>query len=133
MNHFLILIYLAALGVSIALEMQSRKHRAGIALECARAGIPLPPERPKIETLEALLNIAIGLVLLAPAAMTAWSIFTDTGLREHTPPGMGDFYAFLIAAGVTLIILGGIALGQNIRRGPHRAAAGQSRDRNVIQ
>ena len=74
MNSLMWLVYLTAMGVSIALERQSRRQKAEIALECAKSGLPLPPSRPKVQALEALLSIAIGLVMLVPALLGFWMI-----------------------------------------------------------
>jgi hypothetical protein len=114
MNSLMFLMYVTGIGVSIVLERQSKRQKCEIALECARLGLPLPPVRPRIQTLEALLSIAIGIVLLIPAVQGFWMIFSDTWFRAHVEPGFGDFYSVLIAAGVTLIFLGCKALRENL-------------------
>jgi hypothetical protein len=114
MNSLMFLIYLAAVGVSIVLERQAKRQKSGIALECARLGLPVPPARPKIQTLEALLNIAIGGVLVVPAVFGFWLILREPFIRENTGAGMIDFYSLLLAAGLTLMYLGGEALRQNL-------------------
>jgi hypothetical protein len=108
------LIYLSAMGVSIALEKQSRRQKAEIALECARHGLTLPPSRPKVQILEALLSIAIGIVMLVPAVLGFWLILYEPFIRADTAPGMVDFYIVFLAGGLTLMFLGGQALRQNI-------------------
>jgi hypothetical protein len=114
MNSLMWLVYLTAMGVSIALERQSRRQKAEIALECAKSGLPLPPSRPKVQALEALLSIAIGLVMLVPALLGFWMIVSVPFIRGNTGQGMIDFYIVLLAAGLTLVFLGGKALRQNL-------------------
>lgn len=114
MNSLMFLMYLAAMGVSIALGRQAKRQRSEIALEYVRLGIPLPPVRPKIQTLEALLNITIGIVMLVPAVLGFWLILREPFIRALTGPGMIDLYIVFLAAGLTLMFLGGQALLQNI-------------------
>jgi hypothetical protein len=108
------LIYLTAMGVSILLERQAKRQKSQIDLELARLGFPVPPEQPRIQTLEALLNIAIGTVLVVPAVHGFWMIIRSPMLLAQSRPGMGDFYSILLAAGVTLMFLGSKALRQNL-------------------
>ncbi len=123
MTSLMFLMYLAAMGVSITLERQARRQKREIALEYTRLGLPLPPLRPKIQTLEALLNIAIGILMLVPPAQGFWLILHEPFISAHTGagipgtpglPGITDFYIVLLAAGLTLVFLGGQALMQNI-------------------
>jgi hypothetical protein len=108
------LIYLSAMGVSVALEKQSKRQKAEIALECARHGLTLPPSRPKVQILESLLSIAIGIVMLVPAVLGFWLILHEPFIRAHTAPEMVDFYVVFLAGGLTLMFLGGQALRQNL-------------------
>jgi hypothetical protein len=110
------LIYLAAMGVSILLERQKKRQESQIALEFARLGYPVPPVQPRIQTLEALLNIAIGIVMVVPAVQGFGMIFSNPWLMAQTGPGMGEFFGVLLAAGLTLIFLGSKALRQNLIR-----------------
>ncbi len=124
MTSLMILIYIAAVGVAVAFQRQSKRQKAEIALTCARLGLELPPSRPKVRTLEALLNIAIGIVLLIPGASGFRLMLQDPAVRVQTGERMIDFYAVLIAAGLTLIVLGGAALRANIIYRRARAHSG---------
>ena len=114
MNSLMLLIYPAAIGVSIMLERQAKGQKSQIALELARLGHPVPPVHPRIQILEALLNIAIGIVMVVPAVQGFWMIFCAPRLMAQAGPGMGEFYSVLLAAGLTLVFLGSKALRQNL-------------------
>ncbi|HEX7573756.1 MAG TPA: hypothetical protein VF514_11725, partial [Bacteroidota bacterium] len=43
-----------------------------------------------------------------------WLILREPFIRENTGPGMIDFYSLLLAAGQTLMYVGGKALRQNL-------------------
>lgn len=122
MTSLMFLIYLSAMGVFLVLERQGKRQKREIALECARLGLPLPSPRPKIQTLEALLNIAIGVVMILPAASGFWMMFQSPLLMAQSGPGAADFFSVLLAAGLTLIFLGSKALRQNLI---HRRNASQ--------
>lgn len=114
MHSLMFLMYLTAMGISILLERQAKRQKSQIDLELARLGFPVPPVQPRIQTLEALLNIAIGFVVLVPAVQGSWVMFSSPGLVARAGPGMGEFYSVLLAAGLTLIFLGSKALRQNL-------------------
>jgi len=114
MKSLMFLIYLSAMGVAILLRQQSRRQKAETALESARLGLRLPPSRPRVQVLESLLNMAIGLIMAVPAALGFWAIFSDSGVRGIMEPNLGDLFIVLIAGGLTLVFLGGAALRQNL-------------------
>jgi|GEM_PF-3091751 len=113
MTSLLFLIYFASVGVSIVLGRQSGRHRAGMALECHRRGIIPPRSRPKVQTLEALVCISIGVIIATPAAHAFLINLRDAGFREIMAPETEDFYIFVFAAGLTLIATGCMALLSN--------------------
>ena len=114
MNSLLFLIYAAAMGVYVVLERQAKRQKSETALGCARLGLRLPPARPKIQALEALLNITIGIVLILPAVFGFRQILREPFVRAHTEPAIVNFCSVLLSAGLTLIYLGGRALRQNM-------------------
>jgi hypothetical protein len=120
MASMMMLIYIAAAGTAIALRSQAKRERGEIALECAQRAITIPRSGPKIRTLESILTIAAGMVLLFPALtwialLVRRATIGGDGTAEMTGiPGMMDYYIFLLAAGLTLVILGGAALVQNM-------------------
>jgi hypothetical protein len=114
MNSLLFLIYVTAMGVYVVLERQAKRQKSETALECARLGLRLPPARPKIQALEALLNITIGFVMIFPAVFGFWQIWREPFLRAHTEPAIVNFYSVLLSAGLTLMYLGWRALRQDI-------------------
>jgi hypothetical protein len=115
MSSMLILIYLSAMGVSIVLERQEKRQRSEIAHACARVGLSLPSPRPGVQIPEALLGIALGMVLLLPAAIEFWLVVSDPLIRSNTGAGMIDFNIALLAAGVTLMVLGSKSLILNLK------------------
>jgi len=117
MNSFTLesLVYLVAAGVYLVLRRQADAHRREIALECIRIGITLPPARPRIEMLEALLTTTIGLILSGAGGMCAVLFLGDLAVVRITPPGVWIFLAVLLAGGLTLVILGGRAVRDNVR------------------
>jgi hypothetical protein len=114
MNSLLFLVYVTAMGVYVILERQAKRQKSETALECARLGLHLPPARPKIQALEALLNITIGFVMIFPAGFGFWLIFREPFIRAHTEPVIVNFYSVLLSTGLTLVYLGGRALRQNM-------------------
>jgi hypothetical protein len=117
MNSLLILIYIAAAGVSAVLRIQARREKGEIMLECARKGIPLPESGPRIRILESLLNMAAGIVLLVPPVIWFNILLRGPVTGENSGAGMIDFNIFLLAGGLTLVVLGGTALLANLKRG----------------
>jgi hypothetical protein len=100
-------------GVSIALGRQSRRHRSEMALECAIRGIVLPRSKPKIQRFGAFVCISTGAVTAASAAQAFVVILRDAHFREIMAPETVDFYSFLLAAGLTLVSAGVVALRAN--------------------
>jgi hypothetical protein len=122
------LMYISAIGVSIALESQARRQRLEIARECARLGLPITPSGPKIQMLESLLNIVTGVMMITPAASGFILVLGEPAIAARTEPGIGEFYSVLLAGGLTLLFLGGKALRENLRqrRQPSQPAGGNS-------
>jgi hypothetical protein len=118
MSSMLILIYLSAMGVSIALERQEKRQRSEIALACARLGLSLPHPQPRVQMLEALLAISLGIILLSPALMEFRLVLSDPVIRSSIGAGMIDFNIALLAAGATLMFLGsrGVIMNLEFRR-----------------
>ena len=114
MNSFDSLIYLAAAGVYLVLRRQSAAHRRAIALEYIRLGVTPPRSRPKIEMLEAMLTTTIGLIMAGAAAAMLVMFLGDDVVRTVVDPALLFWLAVLLAGGLTLIILGGRAMWDNM-------------------
>ncbi|HXX63542.1 MAG TPA: hypothetical protein VEO56_07055 [Bacteroidota bacterium] len=117
-----LLIFLAALAVSIALQRQAARHRRELALSANKLGVILAPRMPKVRALEAVLGIDIGCIVAGFGAMQVWMITSVLPLI----PGNGsaaDTTSFnswasaslTLSAGLALLYLGGKALLENIR------------------
>ena len=114
MNNLLGLIYLTAMGVFLVLRRQERSQKREIEFEYNHLGLSAPPRRPKIQPLEAILNVAIGFML------TAFGIF-GAYLMAHVPDsnpadatGTRTLFSVSLAGGLTLIVLGVQAFRQNV-------------------
>jgi len=114
MNLFGSLIYLAAAGVFLVLRRQSAAHRHAIAMEYIRLGVEPPPSRPKIEMLEAMLTATIGLIMAVAAGGMLVTFLGDDVTRKMVDTTLVFWLAVLLAGGLTLIILGGRAIWENI-------------------
>ena len=115
MNNLMVLVYLAALGVSLVLRKQSTTHRRELKAEYDRLGIPMPASRPKIPMLESGLTIAMGLLLTIGGGFFLLTLASVPVPAIRSDPGLWSGSGVMIAAGLTLTVLGGEALRQNVR------------------
>ena len=117
-----LLIFIAALTVSIALQRQGARHRRELAFGAERLRITLPVRPPKVRGLEAILGINLGCILAGFGAMQVWMI-TSVLPRIPRDGGASDGASFnswassslTLAGGLALLYLGGRALLDNIR------------------
>lgn len=117
MTQFGSLIYIAAAGVYIVLRRQSAAHRREIALEYVRLGVPLPPPKPRIEMLEAILTGTMGLIIAgAGGAMITTFLIGGAIVRNVMDPGMWVWLAVMLGGGITLVVLGVRAVIGNMRK-----------------
>jgi hypothetical protein len=108
-----ILIFVAAVAVSLVLERQRRRHRYEIRQEFERLSWELPKPEPRIPMLESCLNVLLGMIML---------VFGILILRAYTDlkPGMavsgwGNMVALFVSSGIALVIVGGMAVWQNVK------------------
>ncbi len=103
-----LVIFLAALGVSQVLRRQEKVHWLQLELEYRRAGFDIPKPVPRLSKFEAWLNIAVGILLLL-----AGSSFVVMILKIPDLPGLRSVLplaSLILAGGATLAILGTRAL-----------------------
>ena len=113
MTNLMMLMYLAAMGVYFVLRKQSTTHRRELEAEYDRLGIPMPVSRPKIPMLESGLSIAMGLLLTIGGGFCILTLGLVPAIRSD--PGLWSASGAMIAAGLTLMVLGGRALRLNVR------------------
>jgi uncharacterized membrane protein YidH (DUF202 family) len=114
MNIGAFLVFLAAIGGAALLEIQEQRHRYQLGTEYRQKGKPMPAPRPKIRTLEAVLNVLAGVILLGVGLMFFW---TMAQLEDKGPGRQGSFnsMALFIGLGLAMVVVGTKAVGQNIR------------------
>jgi len=122
------LVYLAAAGVYIVLRYQSAVHKREIALEYLRLGLTRPPARPRIEVLEAILTVTIGVIVSLGSAGMLIIAGGDPVARRILDPANWAWYSVFLAGGLTLVLLGGRAILESFRgrRGAARRGHGIS-------
>jgi len=139
MNTFGPVVYLAAICVYLVLRTQSAAQRRDIALEYVRLGVPVPPPRPRVEMLEAILTATIGLMVTLFAGGAAYSnLMTLRMVNQFTRDGRNgaqDIPAMLHAqwlwlavtfgGGIVLIVLGVRAIRENMPRPSPGAGSAQ--------
>ncbi len=101
-------IFLAGLGVSLALKRQERIHWLQLEMECRRAGLDIPKPVPRLSKTEAWINIALGVLLLIMGASSIAMILKVPQVRSIG--SLLPVVSLIIAAGATLAILGANAL-----------------------
>lgn len=124
-----LLVFIAAVAVSIILQRQAAKHRREISLESERLGIAIPHRRPKIRALEALLNIDIGCILAGFGAMQIWIMiavlppsFTEGAGMHEMSFNLWGLASLTFSGGLALLFLGARALVEIIRYARMRGA-----------
>jgi hypothetical protein len=110
----IMLIFVSALVVSVALGRQERRHRLELEIECGRYGVDVPTLRPRIGRFEGILNVGTGSLLLVAGGAVVWILFQvpDRSMVD----GAFHLGALFIAAGLTLLVLGSRILSRNRRR-----------------
>jgi hypothetical protein len=121
----ILLVFVAAMLVSILLDRQARAHRLERAAEYERLGIPIPPRRPKLKRTEAWLNVGLGLLLVGLAPIFTLGGLQTLRLVESFPghaadPGFDITQlilqgSFLLASGIALAWLGWKAIREITR------------------
>lgn len=120
-----ILMYFAAVIVSIILNWQSRRHRFELEMLYLDLGKEMPMPTPKLQTLECWLNIILGAISTILGGVMLKAFF---GMIRHFPnsPSLRDewsFPALILTVGITLIILGVRALRERARFSRKQAGA----------
>ena len=111
----MLLIFIAAVGVSIALERQERHHLLEQALEYKRLGWEMPVPVPRLSRIEGWINVAFGVILLGAGGWLGWVVIRIP--HPESAASTFELIALMIAAGAALTILGGKALMTWARRG----------------
>ena len=101
-------VFVAAIVVSLVLDRQQRKQRLDMKIAFERLGWELPPARPRIQRLEALASIVLGVGSFLFGGLVLHALLDDpAGGAEFG----GDYLAaLLLAAGIVLVIVGAKAL-----------------------
>jgi hypothetical protein len=110
----IMLIFVSALVVSVALGLQERRHRFELEIECGRYGVDVPALRPRIGRFEGILNVGAGSLFLIAGGAIVWILFQVP--ERSMVAGAFHLGALFIAAGLTLIVLGTRILSRNRRR-----------------
>ena len=107
----MLLIFIAAVGVSLVLERQERRHFLEKSLEYSRLGWKIPRIPPRISRLEGWVNAVFGIMLLGSGIWLSWIMIRS----PHPESGATAFelLALMMAAGAALMLLGRKALSQN--------------------
>jgi hypothetical protein len=100
----LLMIFLAAVAVSIVLERQEKRHLSELSRAFDNAALDMPPLRPRITRFEAWTNISLGVLLLGAGGAYAWAVFR-LPMGEAMSPAI-SFLSLLLAAGAALVVLG---------------------------
>jgi hypothetical protein len=121
----ILLVFVAAVLVSVFLERQARQHKIQRGVEYERRGIPVPPPRPKLKRTEAWLNLGLGVLLGLVSLMFAWAGFGTMNVAERMPDHastindsavrMIEGGAFFLASGIALARLGWKAIREIAR------------------
>jgi H+/Cl- antiporter ClcA len=112
-----ILIYFAAVTVSIILDWQSKRHRFELQMAYLDLGKEMPAPTPKLQTLECWLNIILGVILTILGGLMLKAFFA---MLRHFPesPSLRQDWSFpglIVTVGITLLILGIRALRERAR------------------
>lgn len=105
-------IFVAAVLVSLAFDRQERRHRFEIRLEYERLGWEMPAAKPRIPTLESVLNIVVGLFFFSMGGILLYTFLilgSDLGASWEQ-----YIVAFSLAVGIAMMIVGGRALRENL-------------------
>lgn len=109
----MLILYLSAVVVAIILRRQERRHQLELMIAYQRLGMPLPLHRPKLQKSECWLNLVLG-GFLTVGGTSFLAIYANM-VREHLqiPTMQWEFSATMLAAGITLFILGARSLQEN--------------------
>jgi hypothetical protein len=105
-------VFVAAVLVSLVFDRQERRHRFKVRLEYERLGCEMPAAKPRIPTLESILNIVVGLFFFSMGGILLYT-FLVLG-SAHGASGEQYIVAFCLAVGIAMIIVGGRALRENV-------------------
>jgi hypothetical protein len=119
-SKMIMIIFVSALLVSLALGRQERRHRLEMEIESSRYGVSAPPLRPRIGRFEGILNVGTGSLFLLAGGAVVWILFLIPDTARVA--GVLHLGALFIAAGLTLIVLGLRALSNSRRSKPAQNA-----------
>jgi hypothetical protein len=111
----MLLIFIAAVGVSIALERQERRHLLEQMLEHRRLRWETSLPVPRLSRMEGWITVAFGVILFGSGGWLGWVIIRIPHPESAT--STFELVELMIAAGAALTILGGNALMTRARRG----------------
>jgi hypothetical protein len=103
-----LVIFLAAIIVSLLLRHQQRRHALELTSACDRHGISVPDLSPKIPVLESALTVLVGLALILPAGVALLGAFSEGNPSDWA--SVWEVSAAGFAVGLALVALGGRAL-----------------------
>lgn len=103
-----LLIFLVAVGGSLVLERQEKKHWLELELEYRRAGLEVPKPVPRLSKFEAWANMGLGVTLSLAGGFLVWVTLMVPKIAEGSMAL--EIVTLILAGGVTLVILGAKAL-----------------------
>lgn len=117
----MLMIYLSAVITALLLRRQERVHQAELPSLYQQLGRSVPLRKPKLPLLESWLNVVLGLFLaFGYGTLFLWTNFSR--LRDFPQdPRLApqsfewEFTSVILAAGITLLILGIQSVIQNRR------------------
>jgi hypothetical protein len=108
----MLILYLSAVVVAVALRHQERRHQTELALLYERLGMSVPPRRPKLHKGESWVHIVVGTFLVILGSLT---LATNIAVMKEVevPKAQWEFSAVMLATGMTLFFLGLRSLKEN--------------------
>jgi hypothetical protein len=126
MNNLMFLVYLAGMSIFFLLERQRIAQRREIIIACLRLGKEIPAAQPRLRVLESLLNIVLGAPLAGFGLMAGAGALEARTAASAYFSGMITMAAVVLATGMTLVLLGGMAIVQNVRSRASSASPGSA-------
>jgi hypothetical protein len=120
-----LLILVTGILVSIVFDRQQRRHRMELMWEYRRLNRPMPVVKPKLTALQAWLNIVLGVILTAMGAVNVVVFLRHPMIAQGK--GTISLSVLFIGGGITLIVLGTMALRQRRMYGKHAFDRPESR------
>ena len=108
-----IAIFIVAVIISAFFDQQERRHKLELQIEYEKIGKKMPQEPPKLQMLESIANIMVGLLLAEIGGVGVWTFLYAVKhagqIVSQSKVGVSgevDCLSAFLAGGIALMILG---------------------------